>query len=210
MELRTESILKVIVPVVLILVQLPFFIAFEMKKPKPRDLMPIAVLSVIGALGRAVFAVIPSFNPNSAVVIIAGMQFGPLAGFLTGSLSALASNMLLGQGPWTLWQMTAWGMMGCFAGVFQRTGIFKHRGLLYLYGFLSGILFGWFMNLQYLIGYVYPLTMGAVIASCVASITFDLAHGISTLIFLFILERPWGKKLKRLKVKYGILDIRRE
>ena len=131
MELCTESILKVIVPVVLILVQIPFFIAFEMKKPKPRDLMPIAVLSVIGALGRAVFAVIPSFNPNSAVVIIAGMQFGPLAGFLTGSLSALASNMLLGQGPWTLWQMTAWGMMGCFAGVFQRTGIFKHRGLLY-------------------------------------------------------------------------------
>lgn len=106
--------------------------------------------------------------------------------------------------------MTAWGMMGCFAGVFQRTGIFKHRGLLYLYGFLSGILFGWFMNLQYLIGYVYPLTIGAVIASCVASVTFDLAHGMSTLIFLFILERPWGKKLKRLKVKYGILDIRRE
>ena len=127
MELCTESILKVIVPVVLILVQIPFFIAFEMKKPKPRDLMPIAVL------------------------IIAGMQFGPLAGFLTGSLSALASNMLLGQGPWTLWQMTAWGMMGCFAGVFQRTGIFKHRGLLYSYGFLSGILFGWFMNLHYLI-----------------------------------------------------------
>ena len=78
MGLRTDSILKVIVPVVLILVQIPFFIAFEMKKPKPRDLMPIAVLSVIGALGRAVFAVIPSFNPNSAVVIIAGMQFLPV------------------------------------------------------------------------------------------------------------------------------------
>ena len=90
--------------------------------------MPIAVLSVIGALGRAVFAVIPSFNPNSAVVIIAGMQFGPLAGFLTGSLSALASNMLLGQGPWTLWQMTAWGMMGCFAGemcIRDRAGAFS-------------------------------------------------------------------------------------
>lgn len=210
MGLRADSILKIIVPVLLILVQLPFFITFEMKKPKPRDLMPIAVLSVIGALGRAVFAVIPSFNPNSAVVIIAGMQFGPLAGFLTGSLSALASNMLLGQGSWTLWQMAAWGMKGCFAGVFQRMGVFKHRTILYSYGFLSGILFGWFMNLQYLIGYVYPLTMGAVIAACIASFTFDLAHGISTLIFLALLERPWGKKLKRLKIKYGILETRRE
>ena len=35
MGLRTDSILKVIVPVVLILVQIPFFIAFEMKNQNP-------------------------------------------------------------------------------------------------------------------------------------------------------------------------------
>lgn len=208
MELRTES-LKIIVPLLLILIQIPFFVKFEMKKPKPRDFMPIAVLSVVGALGRVLFAAIPSFNPNSAIVIITGMQFGPLAGFLTGSLSALASNMLLGQGPWTLWQMTAWGMMGCLAGVLERSGGFRFRAGLYLFGFTVSIFFGWFMNLQYLLGYVNPLTWAAVAASCVSSLPFDLTHGASTFLFLYLLEKPWGKKLKRLKIKYGILDRRR-
>lgn len=209
MELRTDS-LKIIVPLILVLVQIPFFVVFEQKKPKPRDLMPIAILSVIGALGRVAFAAVPGFNPNSAIVMIAGMQFGPLAGFLTGSLSALASNMLLGQGPWTLWQMTAWGMMGCLAGVFARRGFFAHRFVLYIFGFAGSIFFGWFMNLQYLLGYVNPLTWAAVVASCVSSLTFDLAHGCSTFLFLLLLEKPWGKKLERLRIKYGVLDRRRD
>ena len=209
MELCTDT-LKIIVPLILIFVQIPFFVVFEQKKPKPRDLMPIAVLSVIGALGRVSFAAIPSFNPNSAIVIITGMQFGPLAGFLTGSLSALASNMLLGQGPWTLWQMTAWGMTGCLAGVFTRRGFFARRFVLYIFGFTVSIFFGWFMNLQYLLGYVNPLTWTAVVASCASSLTFDLAHGWSTFLFLLLLERPWGKKLGRLRRKYGVLEGRRD
>lgn len=207
MALRTE-VLKIIVPVFLILLQIIFFIIFEVKKPKPRDLIPIAVLSVIGALGRTIFSVIPSFNPNSAIVIISGMYLGPVAGFLTGSLSALASNMFLGQGPWTLWQMTAWGLIGYLGGVFEKRGVFSSRFMLYGFGFIVSVFFGWFMNLQYLIGYVNPLTWTAVTAACVSSFPFDLAHGISTVLFLLFLEKSWGRKLTRLKVKYGILEIR--
>lgn len=208
MELRTET-LKVIAPILLLLLQIPFFALFEKRKSRPRDLVPIAVLSVIGALGRALFASIPSVNPNSTVVIIAGIHFGPLAGFITGSMSALASNLLLGQGPWTLWQMSAWGLMGAFAGIMEQKGWFRCSVILYVYGFLFGILFGWFMNLQYLLGYVNPLTWAAVVASCVSSVGFDLTHGISNVLFLLLLQKPWGKKIERIKTKYGILEERR-
>lgn len=78
---------------VILLALLPFFIGFEQKKPRPRDLVPIAVMSVIASLGRALFAAVPNFKPTTAIVMITGMQFGPQAGFLTGALSALASNM---------------------------------------------------------------------------------------------------------------------
>lgn len=208
MEIRTES-LNIIIPVVLVLVMLPFFAAFERSRPRPRDLVPVAVMSVLGALGRALFAAVPSFKPTSAIVIITGMQFGPQAGFLTGALSALVSNLFLGQGPWTIWQMFAWGMMGYISGVFQKRSWFTHRIFLYFFGFLSGILFGWILNLQYLLGYVNPLTWEAVLVSYGASISFDLVHGISTVVFLAVLEKPWGKKLHRLKQKYGILEKRR-
>lgn len=209
MDLCAES-LKIIMPVLLLLFQIPFFVRFEMKKPKARDLVPIAVLSVLGALGRTLFAAVPSFNPNSAIVIITGMQFGPLAGYLTGSLSALASNMLLGQGPWTLWQMTAWGMMGYLGGLLEKHRVFSNRIWLYVFGFLASFFFGWFMNLQYLLGYVNPLTFEAIVMACFSSLPFDLTHGASTFLFLLLLEKPWGKKLQRLKIKYGILEKRRQ
>ena len=194
---------------VIVLAILPFFYAFERSRPRPRDMVPIAVMSALGALGRALFAAVPNFKPTSAVVIITGIYFGPRAGFLTGALSALASNMLLGQGPWTPWQMYAWGMIGLFAGLLGRGEKKRHRVLLYLFGFLSGIFFGWFMNLQYIISYIRPVTWASVAAAYASSVVFDVTHGIATVIFLAVLEKPWGKKLRRLKMKYGILDERK-
>lgn len=190
---------------ILLLALVPFFAGLEHSHPRPRDLVPIAVLSALAALGRALFTAAPNFKPVTAIVMIAGIQFGERAGFLTGALSALASNMLLGQGPWTPWQMYAWGMIGFFSGICEKKGLFRKRIFLYVFGFLSGILFGWFMNLQYLIGYVEQITLESVLLSYAASMPFDLMHGASAVIFLLVLEKPWGKKLRRLKVKYGIL-----
>lgn len=190
---------------IIVLAMVPFFERFEKSRPRPRDMVPIAVMSAIAAIGRAVFAAVPNFKPVSAVVIITGMQFGAEAGFLTGALSALASNMFLGQGPWTPWQMYAWGMIGFTAGILQKKNWFRQRWVLYSYGLLSGILFGWFMNLQYIIGYMQNISVESVFIAYAGSFWFDLIHGVSTVIFLLLLERSWGKKLKRMKVKYGIL-----
>ena len=189
---------------VLVVSILPFFADFEHSKPRPRDMVPIAVLSTIAALGRTMFAAIPSFNPASAVVLITGISLGPQAGFLSGALAALASNMLLGQGPWTPWQMYAWGMIGFVGGLFQRAGLFKKPFFLYAFGFFSGILFGWFMDLYYVIGFIKPLTSGAIIASFAASAFMDVTHGLSTVLFLVLLKKTWCQKLSRLKMKYGI------
>lgn len=197
--------LCIILGIILITIAL-FFHSFERQKPRPRDIVPIAVMSAIGALGRVLFAAIPNFKPTSAVVIITGMQFGPLAGFMTGALSALASNMFLGQGPWTPWQMIAWGFMGFFAGIFQKKNWFQHRMFLYGFGMISSILFGWIMNFWYVIGYVNPITWQGILIAYGASAVMDITHGVSTVIFLLLLEKSWGKKLNRLKVKYGIYD----
>lgn len=189
-----------------LLALVPFFWQFERSRPRPRDLVPIAVMSAIGALSRAAFAALPSFKPTSAIVIITGMQFGPQAGFLTGALSAFASNMFLGQGPWTPWQMYAWGMIGFMSGVLGKRQILNKQWVLLGFGMAAGVLFGWFMNLQYIVSYVNTMDMKAVLLSYAASAPMDITHGVSTVLFLLLLAKPWGKKLKRLKIKYGILE----
>ena len=95
----------------------PFFFTFEKKEHTVTYLLLIAVFTALSVLGRLAFSAVQAFKPVTAVVVIAAMYFGPEAGFLTGALSALLSNFYFGQGPWTVFQMAAWGLVGFFAGL---------------------------------------------------------------------------------------------
>lgn len=101
-----------------------FFCGFEAGKPALRQIMPTATLGALAAAGRILFAPIPDFKPVSAICIIAGAVFGKHSGFMVGALAALCSNFFFGQGPWTPWQMYAWGLVGYVAGVLANNSVF--------------------------------------------------------------------------------------
>ena len=199
----SEGALPVTMAIVVLAV-LFFLMQFERSKPRARDIVPVVVMSVIAALGRAAFAPLPGFKPMSAVVIVTGLSFGPQAGFLCGALGAVCSNMLLGQGMWTPWQMYGWGMMGYLTGLWQDAPIFRSRGGVIAYGGAAAMLFGWLMNLWFVLGYVRPVTLATVAAAYLASVPFDLSHIVSTAIFLGLIAEPWKKKLLRIRRKYGL------
>ncbi len=190
---------------IVVLFIVPFFMSLEMRKPKARDIVPIAVLAALGAIGRIAFAAVPGVKPTTAVVIIAGAAFGPQAGFLTGAVSALASNFFFGQGAWTPWQMLAWGLCGLLAGIFRNTGLLRGTKSLVAFGFIVSFLFGFIMNCYFIIGFVNPITWGAVITAIAASLYFDLMHALSTAVLLLLLGKIWLKKLERIKIKFGVL-----
>lgn len=203
---RAETGYALSATIVIILSLLPFVAGFEAGKQKARDIVPIAVMAALAVVGRLAFAAIPSFKPMTAIVIIAGVVFGPQAGFLTGAVSALVSNFFFGQGLWTPWQMFAWGLCGLAAGLIGKTRLGKNRIFLSFFGFVSGYLFGIIMNIWHIIGFVRPVTRASVIAVMVASFSFDITHAVSTTIFLLLLGKVWIVKLERIKVKFGILQ----
>jgi energy-coupling factor transport system substrate-specific component len=103
--------------IIIALAMLPFALVFEGRKPQARELVVIAVMIAIAVAGRAAFFMLPQFKPVVAIVIIAGAALGPESGFICGALSGFVSNFIFGQGPWTPWQMFAFGMIGFFAGL---------------------------------------------------------------------------------------------
>lgn len=188
-----------------ILAMVPFLLLYEKKKPRAREWIPLAVMAAIAAVGRAAFAAIPEFKPVSAIVIITGMCFGPEAGFLTGAISALASNLFFGQGPWTPWQMFAWGIIGFIAGLLEKAGLLKHKWQIYVFGFFSGYLYGWILNIWNGAGFLYDLSWKSYLSLCITSIPTDFVHASATVFFLWLLCDSWCKKLRRIKIKFGIL-----
>ena len=194
--------------IVIVAAMLPFFMVFEGRKPKAREIMVIAVLAAIGVAGRAAFFMVPSFKPVAAIVILSGVSFGGEAGFLVGCLIMMLSNMFMGQGPWTPWQMFAFGMIGFLAGILYQKGILKARRRdLCIYGFLSVFLiYGGIMNpASALMAYGY-ITWSSLLAFYISGVPVDLVHAISTVIFLWCLSRPLLEKLERIKKKYGLVE----
>src|SRR5207237_3686143 len=88
------------------------FAWYERSRPDARIVALVATLAALAALGRIAFAAMPNVKPTTDIVLISGYALGPAPGFVVGALAGLTSNFFFGQGPWTPWQMAAWGITG--------------------------------------------------------------------------------------------------
>lgn len=204
MQVEQTALLSMAVVACALLV---FFIGYERHRPRLRDIMPVAVLAALAAAGRILFAPFPSFKPVSAVTIIAGVVFGRRAGFMVGALAALASNFFFGQGPWTPWQMYAWGMVGYGAGLLAQACSAPPRlSVVCAYGFASGFGYGFILNLWSIVGFFHPQDAVQLAAVYAAALPFDAMHAVATVAFLAALYTPWRRKLARIRRKYALID----
>lgn len=191
---------------VVVLSFVPFILGLEQANLKPRHLMPIVVMAALGVAGRILFLPIPSVQPVSAIVIITGAIFGKRSGFLTGMLAALISNIFLGQGPWTLWQMYSWGLMGYIAGVLSRHGILAGRNSVLVFSAIAPFFYGLIVDSYYVVGFVTERTIQAVLLAYSLGLMSSIAHSVSTVGYTALIYLPWVRKLERIKRKYGIND----
>lgn len=201
LKLQQTALLSLVVAIAALMC---FFGAFEISRPKMRDIMPVAVMAALAVAGRIIFAAVPDFKPVSAIAICAGAFFGRRSGFLVGALAALVSNFFFGQGPWTPWQMYAWGMVGWGAGLLVNTRFFKNPIGVYVYGFLSCMAYGFVLNMYSILGFFQPEKLGEAFMIYAAAIPFDLIHGVATVIFLTVLYFPLRRKAERIKLKYDL------
>ncbi len=193
---------------ILLETMLPFALVFESRKPQARELLVIAVLCALGVAGRTVFFMLPQFKPVAALVIIAGVAFGGEAGFLVGAVTAFVSNIFFGQGPWTPWQMFAFGLIGFLAGVLFRKGLLRrNRPALSIFGGLAAFfLYGGIMNPAAVLMFQSRPTKEMFYLYYLQGIPFDLIHAAATAFFLWLLAKPLLEKLDRIKVKYGLVE----
>ena len=110
----------------LIYTMIPFFMVFEKRKPKAREIVLIAMMAAITVCAQLFFHMVLPLQIGTALIIISGIALGPEAGFLIGATARFICNFYMGQGPWTPWQMFCWGLLGFLAGLaFNRIELDK-------------------------------------------------------------------------------------
>ena len=182
------------------LLSLLLFVAgFEKKTTGSRRLVLAAVMIALCVAGRF----IPFVSPVTALTVLSAMYLGGETGFLIGALSALLSNFYFGQGPWTPFQMLAWGLIGLAAGLLSAP-LRRSRALLLCYGVLSGVLYSLVMDVWTVLWYADGFDWRLYLAALATAAPYTAVYAVSNFVFLWFLARPIGEKLRRVKVKYGV------
>lgn len=128
---------------------LPLMISFEYRKPRAREIVLLAVLISFCVVSNLICSHTIPLHAGTAMVVLAGISMGPEAGFLTGALGRFVCNFFDGQGIWTPWQMTAWGIIGFISGVSFRKVEKGEKGSRFSIFICvgAGVIAGYFVNM---------------------------------------------------------------
>ena len=187
------------------LILLAGWIAYERSRPSTRMVAVVATLAAVAALGRDAFVALPEVKPITAIVLVVGYALGPLPGFTVGAMGMLASNIMLGQGSYTPWQMVAWGMVGLVGAVLgQLTGRRLGRLPLALACALTALAAKEVMN-------VYTWTIGAthtpaafLLIAGGAALPFDLVDAGASFFFGLAFAPELARVLARVRARMDI------
>ena len=188
-------------------VMIPFFLAFETRRPQARELVTLAVMCALAVASRVVM-LIPNFKPMTAIVMITGIALGAQSGFVCGAVGAFASNFFFSQGPWTPWQMMAYGFAGFLAGgLFHKRFRLRNPAALAVWGFFTIVLvIGPLLDCCTVFTVSSRITWKYALAVFTAGFAYNVQHGIACAVTLLLFSRPLLSKLERLKTKYGMMD----
>jgi len=186
---------------------IPFFMAFEGRKPQARELVVVAVMCALATVARVAIP-IPQFKAIFAVVMLSGIAFGPETGFMVGAIAAFASNFFYGQGPYTPWQMMAYGAGGMLAGFCFAKGHLEHKPVaMAVFGFFAAVLWvGPLLDISSIFLMLTSITWKTAITIFASGFPVNIAQAVCTFLIMLLFGRPLLNILDRIKVKYGMME----
>jgi energy-coupling factor transport system substrate-specific component len=178
------------------------FAWYERSHPSARVLALVGTLAALAVLGRIAFAPVPNVKPTTDIVLLAGYVFGGAPGFAVGAVAALASNLFFTQGPWTPWQMAAWGTIGVGGAVLARlSGGRLGRVPLALACGLAGFLYGAIVNFGSVATFGGGDLWHRFLVYQGTSLPWDLAHAAGNVVFFLVFGPALVRTLRRFRTR---------
>ncbi|MGP4041373.1 ECF transporter S component [Gracilibacillus sp. D59] len=153
----------------------------------------ISLLAAVCVIGRITFQFLPNIQPVTSIIIISGAMLGVLPAICIAIITTYITNLFLGMGIWTIWQMIAWALIGLIAGLIGKMKSQKQMFLLTIFAFIAAFIYGLIVNLG-----TFTFA-GSFVAYYLAGITFDIAHAVGNVIFMIILYPILNRVFQRVK-----------
>jgi energy-coupling factor transport system substrate-specific component len=159
---------------------------YERSRPSSRMVALVAALAALAVAGRLVLAPIPNVVATTDVALITGYALGGAPGFAVGALAAPVSNIWLGQGPWTPWQMAGWGLCGLLGAALARLSArrLNRLGLACACAF-AGFAYGALLDLSVMVSYGGEQSLDRYLALSARGLPFNVAHAAGNFAIAF-------------------------
>jgi energy-coupling factor transport system substrate-specific component len=176
---------------------------YERSKPPARVLALVAALAALAVVGRLAFAAFPNVKPTTDIVALSGYALGPVPGFAIGAVTAPASNVFLGQGPWTAWQMAGWAAVGVAGAGLGMLGLRLGRVALALACGIFGLAFGALMDV-YQWTFAAEQTLDSYLAISATSLPYNVAHAIGNVVFCLAFGPAFVRAVSRFRRRFEV------
>lgn len=153
---------------------------------KVKEISLIGILAAVNIASRIVLQFAPNIKPVTSIIIVSVMIFGLAFGVKLTVVTTIVSNLFLGMGTWTFFQILAWVVI-CLLTEFI-VEFFRKRGkepsmmIMAIFSFLMGYVFGIVVSLESLMigGWtMYVVYLGS-------GFIFDTLHAVGNFFFYLI------------------------
>ena len=169
-----------------------------------RRLAFLAVMAAFCFVGRQITAGLPNIQSVTAILMMLTLQLTLADGIIVAALTILISNIFLGMGPWTIYQILTYTIL--MAGLYGLRPL--HRRLAskpklrlvlfalvaFFFGFLYGFVISFFSAQTYSISNFW--------AYYLQGLPFDLLHALGNALFYLILEPILSPLIQVLRKQY--------
>jgi len=157
----------------------------------------ISLLAIFGISGRILLDPLPNIQPVTMLVLLAGVYFGGWRALALAGAIAWASNVLvLGHGPWTLFQALGWGAVGLSGAALSGLLLDGRRIRATRLAFVSAasaFLFDWIVSLSILM----EADSSMIVPYLINGLAFDLYHAAGNVAFVAWMAVPLSEMILR-------------
>lgn len=155
-----------------------------------RRLSMLAALTALCHVGRLLFQVIPNVQPMTTILLLIALTIGTVDGMIVAGASLVISNIYLGMGPWTIYQLFTYLLImvltGAMRPLYRKLADYPviRRIIFAVYALLVGFLYGFIIS-------IFSARMYGVsnfLVYYLQGVSFDVLHAVGNAGFFIILE----------------------
>lgn len=152
-----------------------------------KEIALIGLLSAFNIASRIGLQALPNVKPVTSIIILSVILFGLSFAFKVTVVTTVVSNIFLGMGIWTFFQILAWFVVCILTEIlvdlFHIRENKPHYVLMACFSFVMGYVFGFVVSLdQFVIG-----GLGLFIPYYVGGLLFDTFHAVGNFFFYLML-----------------------